>query len=59
MLENDIPKVRIEQFPKVLNSATQLAPSSLSSLPIGPEEALPFGHPGFTPLRISKLLKNG
>ena len=49
ILEDDILEVRIEQFPEAFNSVTQLAPSSLSSLPIGPEEALPFGHPGFTP----------
>ena len=55
----DVPEVRIKQFPKAFNSATQLAPSSLSSLPIGPEGALHFGHPGFTPLHISKLSKNG
>ena len=54
VLEDDVPEVRIEQSPEAFNSVTQLAPSSPSSLLIGPEDALPFGHPGFTPLHISK-----
>jgi hypothetical protein len=49
ILEDDIPEVRIEQFPEAFNAVTQLAPSSPSSLPIRPEEALSFSHPGLTP----------
>ena len=58
ILEEDILEVRIEQFPEAFNSVTQLAPGSPSSLPIGPEEALPFGIQDSL-LHISKLLKNG